>query len=92
MKQDSLGYITNGVAIVFSALQENEIFSIVSWVLTLLATIITISYTLWKWWKKAKADGKIDDDEIEEGLKITKEGLDKLSQLGKEDEENGKKK
>lgn len=89
MNKDFLGYITNGVAIVTSAIQTNELFSIISWVLTILATLVTIVYTLWKWYRKAKADGKIDEDEIEEGLKITKDGLDTLTKKGKD--EDGKK-
>lgn len=86
MNKDGLGYITNGIAIVFSALQQNELFSIISWVLTILATLVTIAYTLWKWWRRAKADGKITDEEIEEGLEITKEGLDNLTKKGTKDD------
>ena len=86
MNKDFLGYITNGVAIVTSAIQTNELFSIVSWGLTILATLVTIAYTFWKWWKRAKADGKITEDEIEEGLQITKEGLDTLTKKGTKDD------
>ena len=25
-----------------------------------------MAFTIWKWWKKAKKDGKIDDDEVDE--------------------------
>lgn len=71
MKDDSiLGYVGSGLGAIFSAIQSNEIFSIISWVLTLIATLVSITYTLYKWYRRAKKDGKIDDEEIEEGLKI----------------------
>ena len=65
MKHD-YNYIANGVGVVFSALQSNEILSWISWGLTLLATIISISFTLYRWYKKATEDGKIDKTEIDE--------------------------
>ena len=65
MKHD-YNYLGNAVGIVFSAIQSNEVLSIISWVMTILATCISIAFTLYKWWKKASADGKIDEHEIDE--------------------------
>ena len=88
MKHDSLGYFTNGIAIVFSALQTDEVLSYISWGLTLLATMLTIAFTIWKWYKKATADGKITPEEIEEGIEIVKDSKEKIDELG--DKKNGK--
>lgn len=65
MKHD-YNYLGNAVGIVFSAIQSNEVLSIISWVMTILATCVSIAFTLYKWWKKASADGKIDEQEIDE--------------------------
>ena len=65
MKHD-YNYIANGVGIIFSAIQSNEVLSWISWGLTLLATIVSISFTLYRWYKKATEDGKIDKSEIDE--------------------------
>lgn len=65
MKHD-YNYLGNIAGVVFSAIQSNEVLSIISWVLTLIATCVSIAFTLWKWWKKASADGKIDEQEIDE--------------------------
>ena len=65
MKHD-YNYLGNAIGIVFSAIQSNEVLSIISWVMTILATCVSIAFTLYKWWKKASADGKIDEQEIDE--------------------------
>lgn len=65
MKHD-YNYLGNIAGVVFSAMQSNEVLSIISWVLTLIATCVSIAFTLWKWLKKASADGKIDEQEIDE--------------------------
>lgn len=70
MKNDFLVYIGNGLAILSTALQNEETRSLISWILTIVTTSVTLIYTLWKWYKKAKADGKIDDEEAKEGLSI----------------------
>ena len=69
----------NGIGVIFSAIQTNEILSYISWAVTLLASIISLAYTFYKWYKKAKEDGKIDADEIEEGIDIAKDGIDDIS-------------
>lgn len=78
MKHESTGYIMNGIGAIFSAVQPNEIFSYISWALTIIATIVSLIYTFWKWYRKAKEDGKIDDEEIEEAIDIAKVGIDEL--------------
>ena len=65
MKHD-YNYLGNAVGIVFSAIQSNEVLSIISWIMTILATCISIAFTLYKWWEKASADGEIDEQEIDE--------------------------
>ncbi len=44
----------------------NQVIVICNLVLTIIATIVSLVYTIWKWWKKAKADGKITEDEVDE--------------------------
>ena len=86
MKNDFLGYVTNGIAVVFSALQSDQILSYISWGCTLIATGVTIAYTIWKWYKRAKEDGKITADEIDEGIEILKDGADRLKEIGEKGE------
>ena len=78
MKDHPINYIANGCGVIFSAIQQNEVLSWISWGLTLLATLVSLAFTLWKWWKKAKQDGKIDDGEIQEGIDIIHDHTEQL--------------
>ena len=49
---------------VFTAVQTDTTLQIISLVMTIIATTFSIAFTVYKWWKSAKADGKITKDEI----------------------------
>ena len=51
---------------VFTAIQTDATLQIVSLVLTIIATAFSIAFTIYKWWKSAKADGKITKEELED--------------------------
>lgn len=82
MKHDEVvgfgGTIFGGV---MTAMQANEVLQIIQAILTVFGLLVTISYTIWKWYKKAKADGKITQDEVDELM----EDLNKV----KEDKDDG---
>jgi len=66
-------YLGDAVAIVFTAIQTDAVFQYISLGLTIFATICSISISLLqlvKWWKNAKKDGKITEEEINDGQKI----------------------
>lgn len=82
MKHDEIvgfgGTIFGGV---MTAIQANEILQVIQAILTVIGLFITIAYTIWKWYRKAKADGKIEEDEVDELM----EDLNKV----KEDKKDG---
>ena len=59
-------FLTETFGVIFTAIQSNEIFQLISLILTCLATALSIFYTFYIWYKKAKADGKITKEEVEE--------------------------
>ena len=71
-----------GVSAVGTATQTNGTLQTISLIITIAGGILTIITTLvipmWKWWKKAKADGKITNEEIDEAKDIVNNGLDNL--------------
>ena len=81
-------YIANGVGIVCSAIQTNEILSWISWVLTLIATFVSIAFTLYRWYKKASADGKIDKEELDELGDIAEDGIKQIEEASKHGKED----
>lgn len=68
---------------ILTAVQTHEVFQIISLVLTILTTFITFAFTIYKWVKAAKADGKIDENEIKQGIEIVedlKESIENISE------------
>ena len=89
MKQhDFLNWLGCGFGTVLTAVQTNQIFQTISLILTCIATALTIAYTVWKWWKKASADGKIDEEEVKDLIDIVEDSKEKIENIG--DKKNGK--
>jgi len=69
--------------VVFDAIltitQTNEVFRLIQVILTCVTAFVGLCYTLWKWYKKAKKDGKITKDECEDLI-------DELTKKEKDDE------
>ena len=78
MKDYNLDRAGNGIACVLTAIQTDEVFRIVSLVLTCLSIALSIAYRVWTWWKKAKKDGKIEPEEIKELKDIIDDEKDKI--------------
>lgn len=82
------GLSVAGVALTETQLQTAEsIVAIICMVLGLLITITcSIILPLIKWWKKAKEDGKITAEEIQEAQDILEEGMKDLKDKDKKGE------
>lgn len=89
---NSREWIGTGISAILTIVQTNEVFQIISLVLTILTTLLTFIFTIYKWIKLSKEDGKIDENEIKQGIEIVedfKESLDKISEEF-DDKENKK--
>lgn len=75
MRKDILEYIGTGTTWILTALQTEKLLSYVNLILAILTTLITMAYTIWKWYKKASQDGKITEEELEELKDDIKENL-----------------
>lgn len=72
-----MNYLADGVAVVFTATQTNEVFQMISLILTIVATLFSVVLTavrLFHWYKEAKKDGKITKEEVDEAKKIIEDG------------------
>ena len=97
MKKSMFSLLGNALSVVGVALTPQELESvehitaIICMIVGLLITIVcSIVIPFIKWWKKAKADGKITEDEIKEGVEIIENGLNELKDKTKEDKEEKK--
>lgn len=97
MKKSMFSLLGNALSVVGVALTPQElenaehITAIICMIVGLLITIVcSIVIPLIKWWKKAKVDGKITEDEIKEGVEIIENGINELKDKTKEDKEEKK--
>ena len=79
---NKLTKLINVVGITFSgtltALQTNEVLQMISLGLTILTSLVVLVFNILTHVKKAKADGKITIDELQEIAKSTLDGLDDI--------------
>ena len=46
--------------------QTNEVFQTIQIIISALAGAVALAYTIWRWYKNAKKDGKITEDEVDD--------------------------
>lgn len=86
MKHDEIvGWIGSGISTILTVAQTNEIFQLIQIILTSIAVLVSLAYTIWKWYRNAKKDGKITSNEVDELF----DDINKVIQY-KEEEENDK--
>ena len=80
----------NGIMYLCSMAQVEQALRIASFVLSIIISVLIIVSRVIDWWKKAKADGKITKDEIDElghivgdGIKDIKEQVDSAQESQK---------
>lgn len=87
---NNLDIATTTFSGLLTALQTDEVFRWIGFILTLLSALLGIIYRIWRWYNEAKEDGKIDSVEIDEFGKIVKDSVDEITNIVK-DKDNKKK-
>ena len=89
IKEFILGLIGTGMSSVGAIVDVNEVLSIISYVITIVGGILTlIVIPLITWWKRAKEDGKITKEEIDEATNIIQSGVEGLNDKTKDKKED----
>lgn len=82
-----IDFIFEALAGVSAIMQPDELLRVISIGLTCVSVLISIAFTVYKWYKSAKEDGHIDADEVKDLVdRITTE-VDKLKDEDKKDGE-----
>lgn len=79
--------VGNGTQYVLTMAQTNEIFQLVELILSILTTCFILGINIYAWWKKAKADGKIDKEEVDELVEIIGDGINDIKDKTQKGEE-----
>ena len=70
------GILGTALSATGTATQTNEVLQTISLIITILGGVLTlIVIPLLTWYKNAKKDGKIDKEEISDGLDTLQEGI-----------------
>ena len=89
IKEFILGLIGTGMSSVGAIVDVNQVLSIISYVITIVGGILTlIVIPLITWWKRAKEDGKITKEEIDEATQIIQSGVEGLNDKTKDKKED----
>lgn len=73
----------NASGYMISLTATKEIIQIIALVFSIIGTILITLFRLKDWYDKAKADGKITKDELNEAEKIIEDGKDKIDDISK---------
>lgn len=70
MTKDGIVFGSVGlVETVVTVSQTNEVFQTIQIIISALAGAVALAYTIWRWYKNAKKDGKITEDEVDDLFK-----------------------
>lgn len=84
------GLVGTSASAVGTALQTNEILQTISLIITILGGIVSlIVIPILNWYRKAKKDGKITVDEINEGIDTLQEGVNAVKEIVDENKKKG---
>lgn len=72
-----VGVTGTAVETILAVSQANETLQAVQIVLACITFVVTIAYTIWKWYRNAKKDGKIDENEVNDLIEELKKEVDK---------------
>ena len=79
MQEKPINYVASAIACITTAIQTNEIFSYVSLSLTVLSIVVSLAFTIYKWYKVATSDGKIDKEEIDDLMHNINDSINDLN-------------
>lgn len=81
MKADDVTLLAPPFQAVVAALQENPIAQAVLFSLSIATAALEIAYRLYRWWKEARKDGKIDKEELEDLADIAGDAISKADDI-----------
>lgn len=73
MKDNALGWVGSAVTILTGSLSQ-DIMQVILLVIGICSALFSLFVNIYTWWKKAKQDGKITKEEIDELNDIINKG------------------
>jgi len=73
--KNSLNTIGNCIAITSTIFQTDEFFRYLSIGLTIISVLVSLIFTIYKWYKTSHADNEIDEEDAKQLLEIADEAI-----------------
>lgn len=91
MKQNNIvSWLCSAFTTFLAVTCTEEVMRIILLVLGVISAVVSLLYNLYLWYKKAKSDGKVTKEEIEEAVDIIKQGVEDIDKEVKKSEETNK--
>lgn len=79
MKDNNIpSWVASALTTVTAAMSTNETAQLILYILGIVSALFSLSWNIWKWYKDAKKDGKIDDKEMEDLKKTVDDGAKEI--------------
>ena len=78
-RDNALSYLCCTISAVLTATQTEHVFQIIQIILTCLATAVALAFSVWKWYREAMKDGKIDKKEAEQLVDIIQDNIKNIN-------------
>ena len=79
-KEKAIQGLTNIFLYALASIQTNEILQWIEFGLAILSTLFLLFYRIRVWRREVMKDGKIDKEELKQGIEILKEGVTELKE------------
>lgn len=71
-----IDYLFDVSAIALAIAQNEALLKYIQLGLGIVATLLSLAFTIWKWWKKASEDGKITKEEVDDLIDELNDDID----------------
>lgn len=79
-KNNALSWVASGITIFTGAALE-DVVGIILTIIGIVSALVSLSYNVYCWWEKAKKDGKIDKEELDEAKEILDNTIEDIKDL-----------
>lgn len=84
------GYAFGGLGVILSGVNPDQILSVTLSILSVISILVSLAFSLYRWYHLAKKDGKISKDEIDDLNKIIDDSMTQAKDTVRKEAQSGK--
>lgn len=83
---NALSWITSAITFITGIASTEEVARVVLLIIGCVSAVVSLSYNIYCWWKKATEDGKITAKELDEAKKMIDNTIEDIKDLTDKEE------